>query len=113
MRSKNFLIKVLRSRTAILLQFCHLIALVLVIYDRGFITTVIHPENESIALIGLYVVDLPALLIAVVLSIPFNLILSKMWFENIQFIIAFILVQLQWAMIGFWIEKFIKRRRNQ
>ena len=110
----NFFRRVFTSRTAYLFFFAHWILFAVAIYQRGGFIYPFHSEYEPLLVNILIIINLPAIflivIIGLVLSVLPQSVLSQ--FEELKYLICFLPISLQWLIIGYGIEKLIKRRRD-
>ena len=72
-----------------------------------------HFYNESLLLKILLILNFPALLISGVVLIPFVFLELNLMPENsniwLQLVIFSLCSTVQWAMLGYWLNKFLSR----
>lgn len=127
----NFAKKVAASRTAQIFFFIHLTLLITALMQKATMQQTIQPvdfEYELLLYKILTLINLPGTVLVYILLLPFILVgillLAFMQFAsvNIQMnsdnsqplvIFAYIGWQIQWVMIGYWIENLFRRKREK
>jgi hypothetical protein len=125
----NFIKRVAKSPTARVFFTIHLILLIVALVEKRSIYLG-HLEYEPPLLYFLIIINLPWTIVASIISLPFFLIISFILDPLLALFIApqvysgdpyepslmslyfYALWQIQWALIGYWIEKLFKSWRK-
>lgn len=114
----NLLKEVARSRVAWIFFSLHLILLLLASDESDRLFSYYHTNNEPTLFQVLAIINTPAILVVSVLFLPIKYLLSFFYPTEDELrkwlIISFYIGwQIQWALIGYGIEKLFKRNRKR
>lgn len=105
----NLLKEAAKSRTAKIFFLIQLILIIIALIKRNWLLEPLHPDNESLLLNILTVFNIPAILVTMILCIPLMLIAKELTNLYIFQIVMFFCWMCQWALIGYGLEKLIKK----
>lgn len=113
-RLMNLFKRVIASRIGQVLFALHTILVIYAYASRGS-QSPIHFHYESLLLKVLIVLNLPSLLVAALIGVPFAYLKSFSptleWLQTVIDAIGFICISTQWWLLGYWTERIVWRNR--
>ena len=113
---KSFLAFTKRLASSRLGQILFVFNLTLAIYalaQRGFFSDqAFHFHYESLLLKSLFLLNLPSLVVASIITSPLtqngSYLATYWWASWVSGVVSFIIISMQWWLIGYWLEHLIQ-----
>ncbi len=129
---KNFLLNICKSKLAMFFAFIHLVILIIALVEKGNIYVIGQLEYEPTLFLILCMVNIPSMIGAYVVFMFFGLIIYFIlslfitpictgigigrdidaYEPTLWILVIYAIWQIQWALIGYWIDLLIKKLRK-